>query len=42
MNGKYPDADRDFSYAPCFLFIGGEVEFDTNWIDNPNDNYGFG
>jgi len=40
MNGKYPDADDDFSHAPYFNFNDGKVKFDTNRIDNPNDNYG--
>lgn len=27
-----PDADGDFSFAPCFDFFGGGVEFDTFWF----------
>ena len=37
---KYSDADGDFSNAPYFNFNDGKLKFDTNWIDNPNENYG--
>lgn len=35
-----PDADGQFSYAPIFNFNNGQLKFNTNWIDNANDNYG--
>jgi len=37
---KIPDADGDFSKSPYFKFNDGKVKFDTNWVDNANDNYG--
>ena len=36
----YPDVDGDFNKAPYFNFNDGKLKFDTNWIDNANDNYG--
>ena len=38
--GNYPDTDGSFDNAPYFNFNDGKVKFDTNWVDNPNDNYG--
>ncbi|OHA08288.1 MAG: hypothetical protein A3A44_02380 [Candidatus Sungbacteria bacterium RIFCSPLOWO2_01_FULL_60_25] len=38
--GNYPDADGDFSNAPYFNFNDGQLKFNTNWVDNPNENYG--
>ena len=38
--GNYPDADGQFDNAPNFNFNDGRVKFDTNWVDNANDNYG--
>lgn len=38
--GNYPDADGQFDNAPNFNFNDGKVKFDTNWVDNANDNYG--
>lgn len=38
--GNNPDADGDFSNAPIFNFNDGKVKFDTNFVDNPNDNFG--
>lgn len=38
--GNSPDADGDFSNAPYFNFNNDKLKFDTNWIDNANDNYG--
>ena len=37
---KYSDADGDFSNAPYFNFNDDKLRFDTNWVDNPNGNYG--
>jgi hypothetical protein len=37
---NYPDGDGKFSGAHCFNFDDGEVGFDTNDVDNANDNYG--
>ncbi len=34
------DADGDFSKSPYFNFNDGKVKFDTNWVSNPNENYG--
>ncbi|MBP6855427.1 MAG: hypothetical protein KBC26_00370 [Candidatus Pacebacteria bacterium] len=38
--GNYPEADGDFSKSPDFNFNDGKVKFDTNFVDNPNDNFG--
>jgi len=38
--GNNPDADDDFYNAPYFNFNDDKVKFDTNRIDNTNDNYG--
>jgi len=38
--GNYPDADGSFDNAPYFNFNDGKVKFDTNWVNNPNENYG--
>jgi hypothetical protein len=35
-----PDGDGDFSNAPYFNFDDDKVKFDTNDVDNANDNYG--
>ncbi len=37
---NYPDADASFDNAPNFNFNDGKVKFDTNSVDNTNDNYG--
>jgi hypothetical protein len=37
---NYPDGDGKFSNAPYFNFNDGKVKFDTNDVDNANDNYG--
>ena len=37
---KTPDSDVRFDHAPYFNFNDGKVKFDTNWLDNANDNYG--
>jgi hypothetical protein len=34
-----PDADGQFSQAP--IFNDGQLKFNTTWIDNANDNYGY-
>lgn len=38
--GNIPDADGNFSNAPYFNFNDGKVKFDTNYVDNANENYG--
>ena len=38
--GKYPDSDVRFDHAPYFNFNDGKVKFDTNTVDNANENYG--
>jgi len=38
--GNYPDYDVRIDNAPIFNFNDGKVKFNTNWIDNANDNYG--
>ena len=38
--GKYPESDVRFDNAPYFNFNDGNVKFDTNRVDNANDNYG--
>ena len=38
--GDNPDADGQFDNAPYFNFNDGKVKFNTNWVDNANDNYG--
>ena len=38
--GKYPDSDVRFDRAPYFNFNDGKIKFDTNYVDNANDNYG--
>ena len=41
MDGdNYPEADGGFSKSPYFNFNDGKVKFDTNFVDNPNDNFG--
>ncbi len=35
-----PDGDGKFSNAPYLNFNDGKVKFDTNYVDNANDNYG--
>ena len=37
---KTPDSDVRFDHAPYFKFNDGKVKFDTNFVDNPNDNFG--
>ena len=37
---QYPDSDVRFDHAPYFNFNDGKVKFDTNYVDNANDNYG--
>jgi hypothetical protein len=37
---KAPNADGDFSKSPYFKFNDDKVKFDTNDVDNANDNYG--
>lgn len=37
---NYPEADGDFSNAPYFNFNDGKLKFNTNFVDNPNENYG--
>ena len=38
--GKYPDSDVRFDNAPYWNFNDDNVKFDTNRVDNANDNYG--
>lgn len=41
MNANnYPNADGEFSNAPYFNFNDDKLKFDTNRIDNANDNFG--
>lgn len=35
-----PDADGDFSGAPCFYFYDGKVKFDTYWFAYALSNHG--
>lgn len=35
-----PDADGQFYKAPYFNFNDGKLKFDTNDVDNANENYG--
>ena len=37
---NFPDGDGDFSKAPYFKFNDDKVKFDTNDVDDTNDNYG--
>ena len=37
---NYSDSDVRFDHAPYFNFNDGKVKFDTNYVDNANDNYG--
>jgi len=37
---KDSDADGKFDKAPYFNFNDDKVKFDTNRVDNTNDNYG--
>ena len=37
---QYPDSDVRFDHAPYFNFNDGKVKFDTNTVDNANENYG--
>jgi len=37
---KSYEADGVFDNAPIFNFNDGKVKFDTNKVDNANDNYG--
>lgn len=38
--GNIPDADGRFDNAPYFNFNDDKLKFDTNDVDNANDNYG--
>jgi hypothetical protein len=38
--GNSPDADGQFVKAPIFNFNDDKVKFNTNDVDNFNDNYG--
>ena len=38
--GNNPDGDGAFSKAPNFNFNNDQLKFDTNTVDNVNDNYG--
>lgn len=38
--GNTPDADGQFENCPYANFNDGQVKFDTNWVNNANDNYG--
>ena len=38
--GQYPDADGKFNKASIFNFNDGKVRFNTNWVNNANENYG--
>ena len=35
-----PGAGGVFSYAPCFFFSGGTLEFDAGGVGRPDDSYG--
>ena len=37
---KYPNSDVRFDHAPYFNFNDDKVKFDTNYVDNANENYG--
>lgn len=37
---QIPSDESEFSNAPIWRFYDGELEFDTYWVDNANDNYG--
>ncbi|MFA6476444.1 MAG: hypothetical protein WCV68_03465 [Candidatus Paceibacterota bacterium] len=37
---NFPDGDGDFSKSPYFKFNDDQVKFDTNDVDDTNDNYG--
>ncbi|MFA4995530.1 MAG: hypothetical protein WC536_00040 [Patescibacteria group bacterium] len=37
---KDSEADGEFDKAPYFNFNDDKVKFDTNRVDNTNDNYG--
>jgi len=37
---QYYDGDAQFDNAPYFNFNDDKVKFDTNDVDNANDNYG--
>lgn len=37
---NYSDSDVRFDNAPYFKFNDDKVKFDTNYVDNANDNYG--
>jgi hypothetical protein len=39
-SNKAPESDGVFSNAPYFNFNDENLKFNTNDIDNPNDNYG--
>ena len=38
--GNNPDADGRFDNAPYFNFNDDKVKFDTNPVNNANENYG--
>jgi len=35
-----PDDDDRFDHAPNLYFNDDKVKFDTNYVDDTNDNYG--
>ena len=35
-----PDADGQFEYAPCFLFIDGKGKFDAGWFGDALEGCG--
>lgn len=37
---KSPNADGQFDNAPNFNFNDGKLKFDTNWVNNANENFG--
>lgn len=37
-----PNGDRQFDNAPIWYFNDGQRNFNNNWIDNRNPNYGSG
>ena len=39
---QYPDSAVRFDHAPYFNWNDGKVKFDTNTVDNANENYGSG
>lgn len=37
---QIPEANGQATHAPYFNFNDDKLKFDTNDVDNPNDNYG--